>query len=291
MQSKVVCIVGLGLIGGSMAIALKESGFASKIFGVDSSGPNCNKAMELKLVNGTCSLEQGVAASDVVLLCTPVDSICKLLPMVLDLAGSMASRPNGCPVIADMGSTKYRIVQSVEGHPRRSSFVAVHPIAGTEHSGPEAALPHLFDGKNAILCNIAQSDPGAVATVEEMLETIGMKVSHMDAQSHDLHVAYVSHLSHLTSFSLALSVLDKEKMEGNILTLAAGGFDSTVRLAKSRGETWAPIFLQNREFVLEAIDSYIKSMMLFRNALDIGDIDRLHNLMGSANDIKKVLDR
>ena len=181
MQSKVVCIVGLGLIGGSMAITLKKSGFASKILGVDSSGPNCIKAMGLELVDDICSLEQGVAASDMVLLCTPVDSICELLPMVLDLAGSMASRPNGCPVIADMGSTKSRIVESVEGHPRRNCFVAVHPIAGTEHSGPEAALPRLFDGKNAILCNVAQSDPDAVATVEEMLETIGMKVSHMDA--------------------------------------------------------------------------------------------------------------
>lgn len=288
-KGKVVCIVGMGLIGGSMAIALKNSGYASHIICVDKNEEHSKIAIEMGLADECLSLEDGVKQAHITLICTPVDVICKLLPQVLNRLDELQKAGITGKIVADMGSTKLNIAKSVIDHPMRQSYVAVHPIAGTEHSGPQASLDGLFKGKNAIICDGEQCHSGAKDEIWKMLETIGMNVSEMNSRNHDLHVAYVSHISHITSFSLALSVLEKEKSEQNILTLAASGFESTVRLAKSNAQTWAPIFTQNGEFITQVIDSYIEKMILFKKHIQQNNSAALIEMMESANAITKIL--
>ena len=262
-----VAVVGIGLIGGSLMIDLRKRGFADKIIGVDSNLQHRNIAQLCGIVDETSSLENAVDRSDLIVLSSPVDSNCMMLPGVLD-------RINGTKkVVTDMGSTKASIARISEHHPGRGRFVALHPMAGTEFSGPLAAIGKLFDYKNAILCNPEKSDTDALRLIESMLDILNMRKVYMDAGDHDVHVAYVSHISHITSFSLALSVLDKEQEEQNILALAGGGFESTVRLAKSNGETWAPIFLENSEYILEVMDNYIEKMNLFRKMIEERNMD------------------
>jgi prephenate dehydrogenase len=206
-----------------------------------------------------------------------------MLPGILDrLAGTSK-------IVTDMGSTKASIAKVSKNHSARGRYVAVHPMSGTEFSGPLAAIGKLFDYKNAIICDRELSDPDALYTVEKMLDLLNMHKVYMNSTDHDIHVAYISHISHITSFSLALSVLEKEQEEQNILTLAAGGFESTVRLAKSNGETWAPIFLENAQSILEVMDTYIEKMNLFRKMILDNDIDGLKALMEEANKIRKIL--
>jgi prephenate dehydrogenase len=276
-------IVGLGLIGGSLALDLKKRGFSEEIIGVDNNLRHSNIAALTGLADKIETLENAVEESDVILLCTPVSTIEALLPKVLDQIGDRKK------IVADMGSTKSEIARAVSGHPNRSKYVAVHPMAGTEFSGPLAALSKLFDYKSVIICDKDFSGVDELETIHQMLRILNMKIKYMDSSSHDLHVAYVSHISHITSFSLALSVLEKEKDEENILTLAAGGFESTVRLAKSNAETWAPIFIQNSNYILEVLDTYIEKMNLFRKYIEESDTEQLSNLMEKANEIKKIL--
>jgi prephenate dehydrogenase len=192
-------------------------------------------------------------------------------------------------IVADMGSTKSSIAKISMDHPGRGRYVAVHPMAGTEYSGPLAAIGRLFDYKTAIICDKERSDPDALNTIEKMLDLLNMRKVYMNSDDHDIHVAYISHISHITSFSLALSVLEKEHEEQNILTLAGGGFESTVRLAKSNGDTWAPIFLENSEYILEVMDTYIEKMNSFRKMISDKDINGLKALMEEANKIRKIL--
>jgi prephenate dehydrogenase len=206
-----------------------------------------------------------------------------MLPGILDrIAGTSK-------VVTDMGSTKGKIAKISEHHPGRGRYVALHPMAGTEFSGPLAAIGRLFDYKNAIICDRELSDKDALRMIEKMLDVLNMRKVYMKSADHDVHVAYVSHISHITSFSLALSVLDKERVEQNILTLAGGGFESTVRLAKSNGETWAPIFLENSQFIIEVMDTYIDKMNLFKKMISEKDKDGLKALMEEANKIRKIL--
>ena len=288
-MSRVVCIVGMGLIGGSIAMALKESGYSSHIICVDKNEEHSQTAIKMGLANESLSLEEGVKRANLILLCTPVDTICNLLPQVLDHIKRMQKQGARHKIVADMGSTKWKIAKSVKEHSMRKFYVAVHPLAGTEYSGPQAAINGLFRDKNAILCDGNLSNSIARNEVWQMLETIGMTVSEMDSCNHDLHVAYVSHISHITSFSLALSVLEKEKSEQNILTLAASGFESTVRLAKSNAQTWAPILTQNGEFITQVIDSYIEKMTLFKRHIEQNNSAALIEMMQSANAITKIL--
>jgi prephenate dehydrogenase len=206
-----------------------------------------------------------------------------MLPGVLDRIGGTSK------VVTDMGSTKRKIAKISEHHSNRGRYVALHPMAGTEFSGPLAAIGRLFDYKNAIICDAELSDKDALGVIERMLDVLNMRKVYMNSSDHDVHVAYVSHISHITSFSLALSVLDKECEEQNILTLAGGGFESTVRLAKSNGETWAPIFLENSQFIIEVMDTYIEKMNLFRKMISEKDKDGLKALMEEANKIRKIL--
>jgi len=278
-----VAAVGIGLIGGSLMIDLRRRGFADKIIGVDSNLQHRNIAQLCGLVDETDTLENAVDRSDLIILSTPVDTNCRMLPGILDrIAGTSK-------VVTDMGSTKGSMAKISEKHPGRGRYVALHPMAGTEFSGPLAAIGRLFDYKNAIICDRELSDEDALSLIEKMLDLLNMRKVYMKSSDHDEHVAYVSHISHITSFSLALSVLDKEKEEQNILTLAGGGFESTVRLAKSNGDTWAPIFLENSQFITEVIDNYIEKMNLFRKMISEKDMEGLKALMEEANKIRKIL--
>jgi prephenate dehydrogenase len=278
-----IAVIGIGLIGGSLMIDLRKRGFADRIIGVDSNLQHRNIAQLCGLVDENDTLENAVDKSDFIILSTPVDTNCEMLPLILD-------RINGTSkVVTDMGSTKGRIARISSGHPGRGRYVALHPMAGTEFSGPLAAIGRLFDYKNAIICDPELSDKDALALVEKMLDILNMRKVYMNSSDHDVHVAYVSHISHITSFSLALSVLDKEQKEQNILTLAGGGFESTVRLAKSNGDTWAPIFLENSTYIIEVLDNYIEKMKLFRKMISENNKEGLKSLMDEANKIRKIL--
>jgi prephenate dehydrogenase len=278
-----IAAVGIGLIGGSLMIDLRKRGFADKILGVDTNLQHRNIALLCGLVDETDTLENAVDRSDLIILSTPVDTNCEMLPGILDrIAGTSK-------VVTDMGSTKGKIAKISEHHPGRGRYVALHPMAGTEFSGPLAAIGRLFDYKNAIICDRELSDKDALRMIEKMLDVLNMRKVYMKSADHDVHVAYVSHISHITSFSLALSVLEKERVEQNILTLAGGGFESTVRLAKSNGETWAPIFLENSQFIIEVMDTYIDKMNLFKKMISEKDKDGLKALMEEANKIRKIL--
>ena len=278
-----ICIVGLGLIGGSLAKGLKSNGFAGKIIGVDASPQHCTIAMYMGLADKFMPLGEAVKESDLIILCAPVDTNCRLLPGILD-------EINGTDkVVTDMGSIKSDTAMAVRNHPARSRYVAAHPMAGTEYSGPAAATDMLFNNKVAIICDPELCDDDALNLVTALFQSLNMHLQYMNSTDHDIHVAYVSHISHITSFALALSVLDKEKDEKNILSLAAGGFESTVRLSKSNSDTWAPIFTGNSESILEAIDTYIEKMRLFRKYISEKDAGSLKILMKSANSIERIL--
>ncbi len=278
-----VCIVGLGLIGGSLAIDLKRRGFAGRITGVDNNIHHQNIALHSGLADEIDTLVNAVMKSDLIILSTPVNTNRQMLPGILDM---IAGTPK---VVTDMGSTKAGIADAVANHPARGRYVASHPMAGTEFSGPMAAIGKLFDYKHVIICDRELSDEDALKTVGDMYTVLNMRQSFMNSRDHDVHVAYVSHISHITSFSLALSVLDKEKDEENILKLAGGGFDSTVRLAKSSADTWAPIFIQNSDSIIEVLDNYMEKMELFRKYILEHNAEGLKDLMNEANKIRKIL--
>lgn len=275
-------VIGPGLIGGSFARDLRAAGFTDHIIGVDSNPENARLAREIKLVDEILPLEQAAASADLVLVAIPVTATALILPRILDLI------PPGA-VVTDMGSTKHGICASVAGHPRRGRFVASHPIAGTENSGPAAALTGLFKDKLGILCDIEKSDPDAVELVRRIYTIVGMRLLVMDADNHDLHVAYVSHISHITSFVLATTVLEIEKNTKTIFDLAGSGFESTVRLAKSSPDMWTPIFVQNSAFVCQALEAYIRNITHFKEMIEAGAQKELHTTMEQANEIRRVL--
>jgi prephenate dehydrogenase len=277
-----ITIIGIGLIGGSMAISLKENGFADRIIGVDKSQDNLDKAVRRRLIDEDMDLENAVKESDIIILSIPVNAMLQVLPKVLDLVDNQ--------VVIDVGSTKAELMQSVKDHPKRKQYVGTHPMGGTEHSGPEAAIPNLFNKKTTVICDASQSKKGAVELIEKMYISMEMKILYMDAKSHDMHTAYISHISHLSSFALALTVLEKEKDEKTILDLASSGFSSTVRLAKSSANMWVPVFQQNRDNVLDVLDEHINSLSKFRTLLIKKDFKKIHELIEQSNDIKRILD-
>ena len=270
-----VGIVGLGLIGGSMAIDLKRRGFADEIIGVEAEPVNAAAAEKIGLVDKVVSLAECIRESDVVVLAVPVGAAVKMLPQVLDGFQKVAQEDaeSAGKVVMDVCSTKEHLARSVKYHPMRRYYVATHPMAGTEYSGPWAAMPGLFDGHACIICDSEESSPKAVRVAEQLYSSLNMRTIYMNSSNHDVHTAYVSHISHVTSFALALTVLDKERDEKHIFDLASGGFSSTVRLAKSSPDMWTPILSQNRENILHVMDTYIEKMNAFRNAIADGDED------------------
>ncbi|MBO4806924.1 MAG: prephenate dehydrogenase [Paludibacteraceae bacterium] len=275
-------IIGLGLIGGSMAIDLRRNKFADHFLGCDNDNLNAMTAQRIGLVDEIVPYEELIKKSDLIILSVPVSAALRMLPDILD-------KITDDQYVTDVCSTKERLNDSVHYHPKRKNYVASHPMSGTEFSGPWAAIPNLFAGRAGIICNAEDSDIKAVELVRKMYDCLNMRVIYMRAAHHDVHTAYVSHVSHVISFALALTVLDKEKNEKNIFDLASGGFASTARLAKSNADMWAPIFLQNKDNVLSVLDSYMEKLQSFKTALENQDEKQLRALIEEANRIKRIL--
>lgn len=282
MAFEKVTIVGIGLIGGSFALALKDRQLARKIIGVSRSAASAEKALALQLVDQILPLEEAVRQSELIFISIPVDATIPIVQQVLDQIGDNA-------IVLDAGSTKQALCQAIAAHPNRSRFVATHPMWGTEHSGPEAAVHGAFAGRSCVICEKEKSAPDALQAVEQLYRDLGMHLIYMNAHDHDVHTAYISHISHITSFALANTVLEKEKAEDAIFELAAAGFESTVRLAKSSPAMWAPIFMQNRENVLDVLNEHITQLKKFKACLEKENYDYLLELMEQANTIRKIL--
>jgi len=276
-----ITIIGLGLIGGSMAKDLRKSGFATELIGVEANELSAERAVELGLVDRVMPLEEAVLDTDLVLIAIPVDKELIVLPKVLDLI-------DGGTTVADMGSTKKMLVDLVKSHKRRKNFVPAHPMSGTEDSGPDAALEGLFRGKIVIVCDQEDSGPQHIALMEKMFQNLGMHIAYMTADEQDHSTAFVSHLPHAAAFALANAVQSKED-RNIIFDLASGGFRSTVRLAKSSASMWHPIFQQNRFYVVEALNAYIKHLKEFRDCMKEEDDDKMWTLIESANRIRGIL--
>lgn len=277
-----VTVIGLGLIGGSFALALRAKGLATRLIGVEANPLHAAKALELGLVDSVLPLTEAVDGADLIAIAVPVDVIPQLAVKILN-------RVTETQIVIDMGSTKGELCEIISQHPARHRFVATHPMWGTEFSGPQAATADSFAGRNVVICQKELSDTLAVEKVESIYRALGMDVLEMDAEQHDLHAAYVSHISHITSFILSTTVLEKEREEEAIFNLAGGGFDSTARLAKSSAETWIPIFKQNKYNVLDVLREYIHQLNLFRKALEKDDYKALEQTIVRANEIKRVL--
>lgn len=265
-----------------MARDLRTNGFASRLIGVDRSPDHQKLALEMGLVDEVLELKEACGQADIVLLAVPVSAMLNLIPSCLDFIREGS-------VLIDMGSTKRIIAKEVDLHPRRESLVLAHPMAGTENSGPSAAVDHLFYGKAAIICDREKSRAKAVQLAERLFKSLFMRILYMDAEEHDQHAAYVSHISHITSFVLALTVLEKEKSQANIFNLASGGFASTVRLAKSSPKMWRDIYEQNAENLIDVLDKYLEKMHEFRACIAQGNFDETFQLMEEANQIRKIL--
>ncbi|MBR0503604.1 MAG: prephenate dehydrogenase [Paludibacteraceae bacterium] len=275
-------IIGLGLIGGSMAIDLRRNKFADHFLGCDNVELNALTAQRIGLVDEIVTMDELIAKSDLILLSVPVSAAIRMLSDILD-------KISDNQYVVDVCSTKEKLNDSVHYHPRRKNYVASHPMAGTEFNGPWAAIPNLFAGRAGIICNAEDSDSKAVELVRRMYDSLNMRIIYMRAAHHDVHVAYVSHISHVISFALALTVLDKEKNEKNIFDLASGGFASTARLSKSNADMWVPIFLQNKENVLSVLDAYMDKLKQFKVAMEENDDTALRHLIEEANRIKRIL--
>ncbi|HSK14247.1 MAG TPA: prephenate dehydrogenase [Phnomibacter sp.] len=277
----VIAIIGTGLIGGSMALCLREKGFATRVLGVDANENNAAKALELGIADEMLQLDEAVQQADIVVVAVPVIATIGVIRQVMDLIDQQ--------VLLDVGSTKTELCRMVDVHPKRGRFVATHPMWGTEFSGPEAATVYAFAGKAAVICDRHKSDTDALEKVEDLYSTMGMHLLNMDAEHHDIHTAYISHISHITSFALANTVLEKEKEEDAIFELASGGFESTVRLAKSNADMWVPIFMQNKENVLDVLNEHITQLRKFKASLEKENWNYLRELIEHANEIKRIL--
>lgn len=277
-----ILIAGLGLIGGSFALALRDRGIADEILGVEKSDENAAEALRLGLADRIVTLEEGVPQADLVVLATPVDTI----PL---MAIKALNHVTDRQVVMYMGSIKAELCEVISMHARRGRFVAAHPMWGTEYSGPRAAQHGAFTGRNAVVCEAERSDADALATVERIFRTLDVPVVYMGAEEHDLHAAYVSHISHVTSFALALTVLEKEREERHIFDLAGGGFESTVRLAKSAAATWVPILLRNKYNVLDVLREHIHQLQIMRRMIERDDAEGLTSAFGKANSIQRII--
>ncbi len=277
-----VFIVGTGLIGGSFALALKAVDPDNIIYGIDANPEHLEKARSLGIIDHSASLED-VTEADLVIVAIPVDVNIEILKEILDLVN------DNCLVI-DTGSTKARLCESLRDHPKRRNFLAAHPIAGTEFSGPSAAVASLYSNKTMIICEVEKTAFKLQEKALKLFQELGMRIRYMDAGSHDKHIAYVSHLSHISSFMLGKTVLEKEKNERDIFDMAGSGFASTVRLAKSSPAMWTPIFRENRENVLETLTEYINNLTHFRKLMEDNEFQEVYDEMEKTNYIKTILE-
>ncbi len=274
-------IIGTGLIGGSIALDLKRRGFADFVYGYDADQEHLDAALENGLIDAQTDIPGLLDNCKVVILAIPVDAIVKVLPGLLDQVTDQ--------VIIEVGSTKTVVMDQVKDHPNRKRLISAHPMAGTEYSGPSAALYNLFDQKCVVFCDVAHTDADALHLAGKLFKVMGMYSIEMEIGSHDLHAAYVSHISHITSFALANTVLQKEQDEEHIFEMASGGFSSTVRLAKSAPSMWGPIFMQNKEHVIDVLDEHIRQLQYFKECLQHDRTEKVMQWMTSANDIRRII--
>ncbi len=276
-----VHVIGIGLIGGSMVLDIKALYPEAKIYGIESNEKHLQEAITLGLIDAESTFEE-LHAADFVIVSVPVDISLTVLPKVLDAVGENT-------IVFDVGSTKTPICEVVANHPKRRNFLAAHPIAGTEFSGPSAAIRGLFQGKTNIICEVEKTTFKLQEKAVQLFTTIGMRIRYMDSVSHDKHIAYVSHLSHISSFMLGKTVIKKEKDEQDIFDMAGAGFESTVRLAKSSPAMWTPIFKQNKKKVVKTLEEYISNLSKFKELLENDDFEAIFNEMQSVNRIKEIL--
>ena len=276
-----IYVIGTGLIGGSLALGAKDFYENAKIYGIDSNENHLQEAIKLGIIDEVAVFEDLVHA-DFVILSVPVDVSLEFLPKVLDVIPESA-------IVFDVGSTKNPICEAVANHPRRRNFMAAHPIAGTEFSGPSAAIKGLFQDKTNIICEVEKTTFKLQEKALELFKSMGMRIRYMDPKSHDKHIAYVSHLSHISSFMLGKTVINKEKDEQDIFDMAGSGFESTVRLAKSSPAMWTPIFKQNKKQVVKTLEEYISNLSNFKELLEKDDYDAIYNEMQGVNKIKEIL--
>lgn len=276
-----VYIIGIGLIGGSLALDIKKLYPKTTIYGIDANESHLNEAIDLKIINKKASLKD-ITNADLVVLSVPVDVSVNIIVEVLNAISDTT-------LVIDVGSTKQLFCKTISNHPNRRNLLAAHPIAGTEHSGPKAAMHNLFKNKTNIICEVEKT---AFKLQEKALKLFGklaMRIRYMNPEAHDKHIAYVSHLSHISSFMLGKTVIDKEKNERDIFDMAGSGFESTVRLAKSSPEMWTPIFKQNKENVLETLEEYIANLNQFKTLIEEDDFEAIYNEMKNTNYIKQIL--
>lgn len=280
-EAFVVAIIGIGLIGGSMALALKEKNIATTVIGVDANEAHQQTALQMGLVDRIAGLDDAIDQSHLIILAVPVDAAVSLLPEILSKVKKQ--------VIMDVGSTKNVVCGLAKKAANTKRFVATHPMWGTEFNGPAAAVSGAFADKAVVICNKENSDTDAVELVEKIYKALGMHIVYMNAEAHDLHAAYISHISHITSFALANTVLEKEKEDEAIFELASAGFESTVRLAKSNPKMWVPIFMENRENVLDVLNEHISQLKKFKSCLEKENVTYLAELIEKANTITRIL--
>lgn len=276
-----VVIIGVGLIGGSFAKDVKRLHPEAEIIGVDKSEAHLEEALQLGIIDTKGNYDSLVAA-DMVYVSIPVNVLVSELPSILDAAGEET-------VVMDAGSTKRLICEQVADHPKRRNFMACHPIAGTEFSGPTAALEGLYAGKTMIICEVEKTAFKLQEKALAIFQDIGMRIRYMNPEAHDKHIAYVSHLSHISSFMLGKTVIEKEKNERDIFDMAGSGFESTVRLAKSSPDMWTPIFEQNKDNVVETLEEYIQNLTAFKQLILDNDFEHVHQEMSNTNKIKQIL--
>ncbi|MEM7483728.1 MAG: prephenate dehydrogenase [Bacteroidota bacterium] len=276
-----VTIVGIGLIGGSFAKDFKKLYPSSKITGIDKNESHTDEALALGIIDQKGDYDV-LATSDIVFVSIPVNALTLELPKILDAVGDET-------VVMDAGSTKKLICKTVDAHPKRRNFLACHPIAGTEFSGPSAAINGLYEGKTNIICEVEKTAFKLQEKALEIFQKMKMRIRYMNPDAHDKHIAYVSHLSHISSFMLGKTVIEKEKNERDIFDMAGSGFESTVRLAKSSPDMWTPIFEQNKENVIETLEEYIQNLETFKKLLVDNDFENVYEEMNNTNRIKQIL--
>jgi len=282
-MKKKIYVIGVGLIGGSFAIDIRKLFPKSTIIGIDKSEIHLQKALELNLIDKTSEISK-INNPDIIVISVPVKSILNILPIVLKSV-------NNNSLVIDFGSTKKSVCKIVKDHPNRQNFLATHPIAGTEFSGPAAAHEGLIEGKNIIICDKDKTDKSILELGLKIFNLMKMNIGYMDSDSHDKHIAYVSHLSHISSFMLGKTVMDEEKNEKNIFDMAGSGFESTVRLAKSNPITWSSIFLQNKTNLAAAIDQYVKNLNIIKDLIIENDNTKLKKVLENTNRIKNILNK
>lgn len=281
MGMKNIFIIGVGLIGGSFALDIKRLHPSSTIFGIDKNEAHLDEAQRLGVIDEKAEIKD-LGKADLVVVAIPVDAALNVLPIVLDHISDHT-------IVFDAGSTKEDICSIVKNHPKRRNYLAVHPIAGTEHSGPKAAIHNLYKNKTNIICEVEETAFKLQEKALKLFSDLGMRIRYMNPKAHDKHIAYVSHLSHISAFMLGKTVIDKEKNERDIFDMAGSGFESTVRLAKSSPAMWTPIFEQNKTNVIETLDEYIGNLQHFKRLMEDGDFEAVYKEMETTNHIKDIL--